>query len=284
MPSYLERYLAGERAAVWDELTKLGAAVAQEPLATDAQAVALETMRRARVNVEVIVSRLTALGYQFINTWGSGSPTPHTPPTEESLAALSDVEEQYGLLPLSLRTWHTVVGAVDFMGSYPRLSAYQSVDLRDMELYLQGQRLRVSLTPDLRVLGTAPEPAPNPDAGVSSDPLVIFPCDEGLVDEVPDDLDEPEELSGQGSALRYHLCLAPDALHKENVSGGDGPHMAFYAQPRMDAPLSGDDWEGVPFIIYLRMVFAWGGFPGLRQASNPPRDLLALLCEGLLPL
>lgn len=71
--------------------------------------------------------------------------------------------------------------------------------------------------------------------------------------------------------------------HKANVSGGDGPHLDF-GNASMDAPLRGDDWEGVSFNTYLRTVFAWGGFPGLRAAASPPRELLALLCEGLLEI
>jgi hypothetical protein len=151
-------------------------------------------------------------------------------------------------------------------------------------MYFQGQRLRMSGTPEIRVLGPAPEPDPDPDAGIATDPLVIFPCADGLIVELDDELDEPLEPPQTGSRSQYTLGFAPDALHKANVSGGDGPRMDFFAEPRMDAPLRGDDWDGVPFITYLRTVFAWGGFPGLREAQHPPRDLLAMLCEGLLPL
>jgi hypothetical protein len=45
--SYLERYLTGEHEQVWAELVALGAAVRDEPLYSDALAVARETMRRA---------------------------------------------------------------------------------------------------------------------------------------------------------------------------------------------------------------------------------------------
>lgn len=272
MTGYLDRYLAGEREAVWAELTALGSAIQDEPLAVDAQAVARETMRRARTNVELLVGRLTALGYRFLSD-------PHVPPGDESLAALRELETQYGLLPLSLRTWHEVVGAVDFMGVYPRLSSYEEVDLHDLGMWLQGQRLRVSLVPEFRILGPLPDSDPDPDAGICGDPLVVWPCNDALVDE----LDEEPEQPGGDPRIVHSLCLAPDALHKANVSGGDGPHVDF-AAARMDAPLRGDDWEGVPFITYLRTAFAWGGFPGLRSAVNPPRDLLAFLCDGLLSL
>jgi hypothetical protein len=108
---------------------------------------------------------------------------------------------------------------------------------------------------------------------------VVWPCIEALVDV----LEEPPDQAGGEPHILNSLGFAPDALGKANVSGGDGPHLDF-GDPRMDAPLGGDDWQGVPFVTYLRTVFAWGGFPGLRNAVHPPRELLGQLCDGLLPL
>lgn len=269
MITYLDRYLAGEREAVWAELTALGAAVLDEPQASDATAVARETMRRARANVELLTQRLTAIGYRFIRDMQD---QPFEPSDGEALATLRRLQQEYGSLPLSVTAWYEEVGAVDFRGVYPGLSAFETVDLSNLRMFFQGQHLRVSLTPEVRILSSEPASAPDPDASLTSDPLVIFVCNEALVDE----LDE-------GGQTVASYCLAPDALHKANVSGGDGPHIDF-GQAGMDAPLRGDDWNGVPFITYLRTVFAWGGFPGLSAEANPPRALLASLCEGLQPL
>lgn len=269
MTTYLQRYLADEREAVWAELTALGPAVRERPLFDDAQSVARETMTRARANVETLLQRLTGLGYHFISDALGEPPAPYIAPTAESLAELRDVEREYGPLPLSIATWYEIVGAVDFTGVYPRLSAYDEFSLSDMRVSFQGQRMRISILPEFRVLGPAPEPDADPDASLVSDPLVIWPCIDALVDEREDE--------------RMGLGFAPDALHKTNTSGGDGPFVDF-GDLSMDAPLHGDDWEGVPFVSYLRAVFAWGGFPGLRDSPNPPHDLLAHLREGLLPL
>ena len=279
MPTYLERYLAGEREAVWAELTALGSAIRDEPLFADAQAVARETMRRARANVEVLVRRLTALGYRFIGDALGPNPTPYVPPTAESLATLRDIERQYGALPLSIETWYEIVGAVDFIGIYPRLSTYTGMGAEGyVDMMLGGERIRVRSDSPFYVRDTLSSTgAPDPDADLTADPLVIWPCIDALVDELPADGSERESPS------RYFLGFAPDALHKANVSGGDGPHIAF-GDASMDAPLLGDDWEGVPFVTYLRTTFAWGGFPGLRDEVNPPRELLDSLREGLLPL
>jgi hypothetical protein len=67
--TYLDRYLRGEHEQVWDELVALGAAVREEPLYSDALAVARETMRRARHNIETLIPRLVRVGYLFGYGW-----------------------------------------------------------------------------------------------------------------------------------------------------------------------------------------------------------------------
>jgi hypothetical protein len=59
------RYQAGEREAVWAEMVALGAAVREPLYFKDAQAVATETMRRARHNFEILIRRLDSLQYRF---------------------------------------------------------------------------------------------------------------------------------------------------------------------------------------------------------------------------
>ncbi|HTS27749.1 MAG TPA: hypothetical protein VMH81_17865 [Bryobacteraceae bacterium] len=65
MPTYIDRYLAGERIEVWNELVALGEAVRRKPVQADAIAVAKETMRRARHNIEALITRLSSMGYRF---------------------------------------------------------------------------------------------------------------------------------------------------------------------------------------------------------------------------
>jgi hypothetical protein len=67
--SFLERYKRGEHEQVWAELVALGAAVREEPVYADALAVAHEMMRRARHNIEQLIPRLVAVGYQFGYGW-----------------------------------------------------------------------------------------------------------------------------------------------------------------------------------------------------------------------
>src|ERR1017187_5894915 len=66
MSKFLDRYLAGEHVAVWKELVALGEAIHQKRHYADAAAVAAETMRRARHNVEVLIERLDGQGFRFL--------------------------------------------------------------------------------------------------------------------------------------------------------------------------------------------------------------------------
>ena len=65
MPTFLERYQAGDHVRVWADLEALGDPVRQKRYLADAQAVANETMKRVRHNAELVVARLESLGYQF---------------------------------------------------------------------------------------------------------------------------------------------------------------------------------------------------------------------------
>jgi hypothetical protein len=111
---YLERYEAGDCARVWAGLLALGAGVRDDSILPDAVAVARETMRRCRENVERLVERLRATGYQF-HAPGEA----FVPPEPGVLDRIAEIEERVGPIPLSLCAWYEIVGSVNFMGSYP---------------------------------------------------------------------------------------------------------------------------------------------------------------------
>src|SRR5262249_17433287 len=62
--------LAGEYAAVWDDLVALGPRVRQTRYLADATAVAADTMRRARQNVDLLLKRLDEMEYRFLSAEG----------------------------------------------------------------------------------------------------------------------------------------------------------------------------------------------------------------------
>jgi hypothetical protein len=157
-----DRYVAGEYEKVCHELIALGPNVREDPHAADALAVAYETMRRVAANVIELNARLQALGYHATST------QPHLPPDPKAHKQVARLEKAAGALPLSLRAFYEVVGAVDWIGEHPSL-------------------------------------APRTDS-VAPDPLVVFPVEEALalcedgVESIiiaPDDLHKANTSGGE---------------------------------------------------------------------------------------
>ncbi len=140
MGSYFQRYVQGECVTVWDELDALGDQVREEPLLSDAWAVARETMRRVRTNFELVTPRLRQLGYIFIHDllpdtehipsheleWIQRNPPLHTAPPWDIIEQLDHFEREVGTLPLSLRAFYQEVGGFNFIGWYKGPSAKSS--------------------------------------------------------------------------------------------------------------------------------------------------------------
>jgi hypothetical protein len=157
-----DRYVAGEHEKVWNELIALGPNVREDPHTADALAVAYETMRRVAANVIELNARLQALGYHATST------QPHLPSGPKAHKQVARLEKAAGVLPLSLRAFYEVVGAVDWIGEHPSL-------------------------------------APRTDS-VAPDPLVVFPIEEALalcedgVESIiiaPDDLHKANTSGGE---------------------------------------------------------------------------------------
>lgn len=225
--SYLERYQDGEHSRVWAELLSLGPAIREPALYAEAHAVARETMTRARHNVALLAERLPTLGYRFVAPAQVWSP-----PDQARIADLERFEQQYGPLPLSLRLWYELVGSVNFMGAHPKLSSYHGQDWGGSE--------RLACYTDPLVI------APLPD--------VPYPLYIDYADDDEDDINGPP----------YGLSLAPDATLKANHSGGASMEILL-PNLAVDAPLISGDWDGLPFVSYLRACFRWGGFPGMAR-------------------
>jgi hypothetical protein len=120
------RYQNGEHVEVWRELVALGDGIREGPYVEPANAIARETMRRARHNVELLFSRLRELDYEF---YGEDS-EPFRPCTPEEAEALTQAGRNGLILPLSLAAWIKEVGWVDFAGSHPALSFNEDDDGR----------------------------------------------------------------------------------------------------------------------------------------------------------
>jgi hypothetical protein len=126
-------------------------------------------------------------------------------------------------------------------------------------------------------------PAAPAGPDVESDPLVVELYFGDLEENTEDG--EPDEDAGETGPEEsgpYDVIIAPDSTHKTHQSGGS-PYCITFPDPAVDARLQGEEDYGT-FIAYLRTCFRWGGFPGLRASAKPPREELAYLTQGLLPL
>jgi hypothetical protein len=112
------------------------------------------------------------------------------------------------------------------------------------------------------------------------DPLVISSPKEALFD-----LDSWEEYLQDGDvdpSDRFEASLAPDDLHKDNVSGGS-PYAVALPDSSADFVLLNERHDML-FVPYLRLaILRWGGFPGL-EAQAVPFKPLGDLVAGLEPL
>ncbi len=223
--SRFDRYVAGENQQVWKELVDAGEDVRLDALAADALAVAYETMERVNQNVRTLVERLNGLGYRF------SARQPHQPPGKRTWKELQELEQLVGPLPLSLRAFYDVVGAVDLIGSHR---------------------------------GLIPR-----DSSIPPDPLVVYG--------VEDALQEAESMEDEQSG---EITIAPDDLHKENVSGGD-PYVIAVPDARADAIVLNERHD-LLFVDYLRLACRLGGFPGYEGVDRDLPAELDRLRAGLL--
>ncbi len=79
----------------------------------------------------------------------------------------------------------------------------------------------------------------------------------------------------------FEGSLAPDYLHKDNISGG-APYAVQLPDPHMDF-LFRNEHHNLLFVPYLRFaILRWGGFPGLEGGAAEFNALPTLL-QGLEP-
>jgi hypothetical protein len=97
-------------------MTELGPNVRDADLLGYAETVTAETMSRVRTNVELLVERLAAAGYELERPEEA-----HVPPRAALAEQIDELETRVGDLPLSLRGFYEVVGTVDLTQSSGQL-------------------------------------------------------------------------------------------------------------------------------------------------------------------
>jgi hypothetical protein len=301
MATFLERYRAGDRVAVWDELVALGEGVRHKRYCADAVAVAAETMRRARHNVELLIQRLDGMGYRFVTMEARDryerQALKRYLRTKQMLALklhpgdmtiVSDSKERRSELeaaavkladkasrgkpPLKNR---------DVLDRPTKRTAQQLYKLEKMAggplpLSLRAWYEQVGAVSLLGYTGTLLSGKDVPSGG--PDPLIIYSQDLAL-QMMKEDWDERED-SAWWQHGRIRLPLAPDRVFKAG-GGGCGPYEMVI--PNLCADGIFEDGNKRTFVNYLRNVFECGGFPGWKHKKQT-HEIVAKLTGGLLPL
>lgn len=241
-PALSERYAKGEHEAVWRDLRRTRSL--DDAKYAEALAVGRLTMARVAHNAKLLQRRLKALGWKALTGSLLSKPTASDVKAVVALEAFTEAR-----VPPSLKAFWEVVGGIDLVWDYQK---------DDSPPPLLGVQIPIE----------------------EMDPLSVDPARASayLLEEWRDILDAGEHDPADG----WSLDLAPDSLHKANISGGapygvklpfDGADPAFAEEP-----------HALPFVDYLRLCFRFGGFPGLEHFTKQAnvRSLVAHLTEGLL--
>jgi hypothetical protein len=142
------------------------------------------------------------------------------------------------------------------------------------ELEAQAGPLPISLVAFWREVGSVDLVGKHPDWPDGLDPLVVDPPEGALSFLFDIDGDD-------AGAYSLFAALAPDDLHKDNVSGGD-PYGIHLPDPSADFVFQ-NERHGLLFVPYLRLaILRFGGFPGLDGMSHTLEPLDNLV-KGLEP-
>jgi hypothetical protein len=212
-------------------------------LLEEARAVAQETMRRVARGADVLAERLAALGW--VPLYGEL----RTRPRAEDREVMHRTEEITGApLPVSLRVFWEVVGGINFVWNYKRGDPPTlGVDLPMSEM----------------------------------DPLCVDPPE--VVAYLFEEWEDQRSGVDPELADPFSLYLAPDYLHKADISGGAPYEIEL---PFLGAdPVFANEAHELPFVDYLRLCFRWAGFPRLERHADRPdvREFLRVMSKGLEP-
>ena len=225
--TYLERYLQGEREAVWAELNALDENVFARKIRDDARAVAMETMRRARVNIQTLGG-------------------PFRPPPKRTADTIKALEKTLrGKLPLSLHAWWLHVGEVSLPGLIVFPLDPASIYKPDPPFFPPRQAWQTSIEAWRRSLLAEGNSAEQTEAKLATAIAEFEAQDE-----------EYDVLADTPFDSRHRHPLTPDDLAIAGIKSGTC--NALLPQPTADFPL--ENAEGTPlFVTWLRQFFRIAG-------------------------
>jgi hypothetical protein len=314
MGTFLQRYQAGEHVEVWDDLVSLGPAARHELYQKDAAAVAAETMRRVRRNVETLIGRLAGMGYRFLTMPLSDALHEDGLKRVRRMAAEAQsriprpIDTKEFSFPEILRSAE-LRQLVEASGESARAKTVEWLNanainrkqpLENREVFAPPDKKTAQLLQKLEKMARGPLPfslrawfeevggvsllgwhsalSPNADEPAGLSGTAVDPLLIWPPAEVLQAVKAENEGGETGGEMR--VLLAPDAVFKAGEGGGDAYYMTA---PSACADAIFHDDNGRSFVNYLRNAFRWGGFPGWEDSKNPPRAEIAQLSDGLLP-
>ncbi len=194
---------------------------------TEALAVAAETMTRVARCADVLAERLASRG------WKALTDRLRSPPDAGDSRIMDDIESFTSApLPPTLRAFWEKVGGIDFVWNYGN---------------------------------DQPAPDLGPDLPMAEmDPLCVSPP--GDVEYLLAEWEERRSTLDPDLDDPCNLDLAPDYLHKADISGG-APYGIELPYLGAD-PVFVNEEHGIRFVDYLRLAFRWGGFPRLERHEH----------------
>ena len=242
----LAQYESGESEAVWQKIRSYPDL--DEGLRDEVLGVAEATMRRVATNADLLANRLHSRGWRALGAEFSDLRTSPSPKDDAILGQISEISGSP--IPPTLLAFWKVVGGINWVWDYRTGQA--------------APNLGVDLPMD------------------EMDPLCVDPPSvvTYLLQQWRDEHDgEPSSNLMEP----FRIDLAPDYLHKANISGGM-PYAILVPFSGAD-PVLADERHELPFVEYLRLAFKWGGFPGLEEHAQRD-DVQRFVAEfgiGLLP-
>lgn len=254
MPRWLERYRAGEHAAVWREIVALEGAVRDPVVLPEAEAVAREIMTRARENLARIVRTLKKGKYRF----RVGGPAKALVAPGPKLGKQLDRMEALlgGPLPLSVRVFYEIVGGVNLQEEvdpdYEEETFCSDIGQYEALSVAPAKEMLAHLEEDAKAEQRYPEVLRRP-------PSELYFSDDPLFKQWPDE----------------HSNDSPVFL-SVSQGGADGLAPLPFRQPEGGEPET--DREQVGLVDYLRRYVLAGGFLWLAspvdEGAGAARDVL----------
>ena len=227
--SLLKTYQNGDYTGVWEKIRKAPNADAWNNI--DIVDVAKATMERVAQNTDLISNRLREWGWEALDL---GSNDLRVLPSPDDQMVFNRIAQITGEpLPLSFKVFWEIVGGINWAWNYNS----------DKEC------------PDLGVDIPLDE----------MDPLCIE-APQSIAYQLEEWESGTHHLLTNIKEGSYRLDLAPDYLHKANISGGDA-YCVILPSTEADPIFRSEPYD-LHFVDYLRLSFKWAGFPRLREFKN----------------